>query len=310
MTPRTLLSWKGWFYDLALPQLAKLPPHHADRALTTLGLTLPTLYWPQRQLLHHAVLRASAALQLNHHDRLALHRQLAAHTPRFLARDLLLNGLDHHAALNRFVLSGQHHLHDALAAGRGAILLGAHFGAYLPALHALFRLTPLRALLQLPQHASNFLRSQLTNTSPPHPQNLLLLKRNLPPPHAAHTLLHARAALRDGFPLATFGDITHPNGQPTPWLGQTLRLQTAWINLALCCCSPVIPLFATHLPAGRFLIHFEPPLHLSPQSPHSALTEFLNHLERHVRSHPHEAIPYWTWPAYQPLPSSPPKAAA
>lgn len=311
MTPRDLLSWKGWFYDLALPRLSGLDPARADRALASIGGALDALYWPRHQALDRAVDRAAACLDLDAPARRRLRRELAANAPRFLARDLRLDGLDDAAVLARIDFEGEPHLDAARARGHGVLLVGAHFGAYLTGLHALYRRgLPLRAQLQRPQHASAYLRARLDDRSEPHPQAELLLKRRMAPADAANALLRARAALRAGYALATFGDVAWPEGRPVAWMRHRYTLQAAWLDLAIAAGAPVVPTFATHEPGGRYRVTFDPPLTVDPRRPEAALAIYLSRVERLVRERPQEAVAYWTWPAYRPASPTPPAGAA
>ncbi len=308
MTARDLLTWKSWFYQLTLPRLARLDPQRADHALAAIGRGLDALYWPRHQAIDHAVDRAAACLGLlnDSRSRRQFRHALAANAPRFLARDVLLESLDDSGALARVDFDGWHHVESAMDDGRGVLLVGAHFGAYLTALHALYRRgLPLRVQLQRPQHVSAFLRDRLDDRVGPQPQAELLLKRRMPPADAARALLNARAALRSGLAVATFGDVTWPGGRSVSWLGgHPYTLQSAWLDLAIAAGVPVVPMFAIHQPGGRYRVIFDPPRHVDPKRPEAAQAAFLARVEQIVRAYPHEALAYWTWPAYRPVVAS------
>lgn len=315
MTIRNLLTWKTWFYKLLLPRLASIDAARSDAILSTLGKTIPCVWLPRRFALERAVQHAANYLGMPAGPGRSawvrsLRTSLAENAARFLARDVLLDTLSDEAALERFACDGWGHLSDALRKGRGAILVGCHFGGYLAALHALYRRAiPLRVLLQRPQHVSGYLSRHLDKSTGPHPQVELMLKRRLEPRAAADALLRARAVLRDGMALALFGDIPWSTGRLGYWLGQQWTFQTSWIDLACATGATVLPFYCLHAGGGTYRLSILPPLPVDQNAQQAALDDYLALLEQWVRSHPQEAVAYWTWPAYRRAHRNPQRAA-
>ena len=301
MTLRHALSWKPLFYDSLLPALRWLGPARGDAILGVLGRALAA--WPPRRRAFDAALdRARDALGADW-DRDRARSDLAANALRFLARDVPLEGADDGAIADRFDLAGFDHVADALADGRGLILLGCHLGGHLAALHWLDRRgVPLRLFVQRPQHVSATLRARFDRAEGPHPQPRLSLKRGLTPAESAERIVRARAALRDGFALYMAGDIPWrgPNARPGRLIGQPHAFLSAWADLAAIARVPVVPLFCTHRPGGRYALTFDAPLSLRPGDEPVALARYLRRLDAEVAAHPGDAVAHLTWPCYGP----------
>ncbi|HWE36603.1 MAG TPA: lysophospholipid acyltransferase family protein [Isosphaeraceae bacterium] len=309
MTLRHLLSWKPLFYEALLPALRRLGPARGDAVLGAIG-RLTALGWPpRRRALEMSLRQARSALGADWEVREA-RDVLAGHILRFLARDYPLHGLGDEALASRFDVHGFEHLRDALAGGRGVVLLGSHLGGHLSALHWLYRRgVPLRVLVQRPQHISATLRARFDSDEPPHPQTGLFLRRALPPGAAVERVLRARAALRDGMAVYLAGDVpwSGPNARPGELLGHRRAFQSIWADLATLARAPVVPMFCTHRPRGRFALTFDPPWSLAPGGEGAAVARYLDRLEAEVRAHPADAVAYLTWPCYGP-PSPAPRA--
>jgi lauroyl/myristoyl acyltransferase len=301
---RHLLSWKPLFFDVLLPALRRLGPARCDAALGGLGRLLAA--WPPRgRVLASALERAGRALGADW-DPTTTRTALAANIPRFLARDCPLDGAPDAEVFARFDVRGAEHLDAALAAGRGAILLGGHLGAYLAAVHWLDRRgVPLRLFVQRPRHVSGELQRRFDRDDGPHPQAGLFLRRGLSPAEAADRILRARAALRDGHAVYLCGDIPWASGNARPGrlLGHRRRFLAVWADLAVLARAPVVPLFCTHRPGGRFALTIDPPWSLSPGSEDAAVARYLERLEAEIAAHPADAVAHLLWPGYGPPPS-------
>lgn len=308
MTLRHLLSWKPLFYEALLPALRRLGPARGDAVLGAIGRATALAWPPRRRALEVALRRARAALGADW-EIPATREALAGHILRFLARDYPLHGLGDDALASRFDVTGSEHLADALGRGRGVILLGSHLGGHLSALHWLYRRgVPLRVLVQRPQHVSPTLQERFDDDASPHPQTGLFLRRALPPGAAVERVLRARAALRDGLAVYVAGDVpwVGPNARPGELLGQRRTFQSIWADLATLARAPVVPMFCTHRPRGRFALTFDPPWSLAPGDEEGAVARYLDRLEAEVRAHPADAVAYLTWPAYGPPATAPP----
>ena len=76
---------------------------------------------------------------------------------RYLARDYLLAGANDRV-LPMFDVTGEAALNQAMAEGRGVVLVGSHFGGHIAAFHWLYRMGfPLRLMVQRPRHITQAL---------------------------------------------------------------------------------------------------------------------------------------------------------
>jgi lauroyl/myristoyl acyltransferase len=293
-----LLSWKSAFYRAILPSLRRLGPERSEAVLDAIAkVALLDPRWAT--LIGRATDRAAAALP-GGADPGVVRRLLPASIVQSLARDVLLDGLDDRRFEDRFDVEGFEHVVAALAAGNGLILVHAHFGAFLPGLHWLYRQDlPMRSLIQRPHHVSADLNRHFDRGRDPHPQPGFFLRRLPPAGEAAALLLRARALLREGLALSVCGDVPWNTGAEADWLGRRWRILDHWTHLAAATGAAVVPAFALHLPRGRFGLRFEAPRRVTTAGTGEALAWYLARLEGHVRRHPAQAIAYWTWPSYR-----------
>jgi lauroyl/myristoyl acyltransferase len=235
-------------------------------------------------------------------------RGLAESAARFTARDYPLDGSSDADSLARFDVVGFDAVQQAMARGRGAILVGSHLGAHVAGMHWLFRRDlPIRALVQRPKHVSRELDRRFDSAVAPHPQAEFFLKRHLTPAAAVERMMHARAALRDGLALYLNGDIVW-NGSNTRTcrlLGREHSFLAVWAELACLTRAPVFLVFCRHLDAGRFAIEFRPLDPASPARPEQLLSAYLAEVESQVALDPSEAVAYLTWPCYTDAPDAP-----
>ena len=309
MRLRRLGSWKGLFYGAVIPALRRLDPARADVVLGALGRLFCDR---RRRLLEQSILQAREALGTSW-DAAAVRSALAANTPRLLARDLLLDHLDDADAFARFELEGLENLEAARAGGRGVVLLGSHFGAYIAALHWLDRRgLPLRLLVQRPTHASRRLLARFDADDPRFPQRAFTLRRGMRPGEASRCVLLARDALRAGFAVYLKGDVPHEaaGSQPGQLLGRHLPFAAVWADLARVTGAPVVPVFCVPRPAGRFRLTFEPPWSLTATDPARAVAAYLRRLEAWIAREPGAALAHLSWPALRPERTVPAKMAA
>jgi lauroyl/myristoyl acyltransferase len=299
---RKVFRWKFVFYELLLPALRLLGPARYDAALCGLGC-IAAVIWPGRRAkLTSALRRARETLELDAPVETNW-CGLAANTARFLARDYALDVPSDPSVLDRFDVRGAEHLHRALAAGRGAILVGSHMGAYIAGLHWLFRSgLPVRALIQRPRHVSRTLAQRFDAARGLHSQADLFLRRDLPPTAAIARLIRARAALRDGLAIYLSGDIPWrgPNTQPGWLLGQEHRFLAIWTGLAVLTRAPVFHVFCTHRPGGKFALEIEAVGRIQPGEEGEAVADYLKQLEARIATYPTQAVPHLLWPCFNP----------
>lgn len=308
MTFRHFLSWKPLFYDALLPTLRALGAARGDALLGGLGVALATAWPPRRLELDRALRRGHDALgSAAGRDHRAELRALEGNVLRFLARDCPLDGDTDERFFARFDVTGFEHLEEAIARGRGVILLGCHLGAHLSAPHWLYRRgLPLRMLIQRPAHVSRLLQTRFDDADGPHPQSGFFLHRRLTSEEASKRIFRTRTALRDGMIIYLKGDVpwVGPNTRPGRLLGQEQTFQSLWADFAALFRAPVVPVFCTHLPRGRYALTFDPVLSVSRGEEAEAVSRYLTRLEAEITAHPADAVGHLLWPCYGPPRSS------
>lgn len=290
MIRRPRPGWKGLFYGVALPILARLEPARAETILAGLGRTLGRSPKPRA-----AIQRIGNALGASWNCE-AVARELVAAAPRLLVRDVLLDRLDDAELAARFDVIGREHLDGARAGGRGVVLLGSHFAAHVAGLHWLIRQPwPLRLMVQRPSHVSRRLLARFDDAAPPFPQPSLTLRRGLASADSAHRVLLARDALRAGTILYLNGDVAYdtPGARPVRFLGECRPLVRVWHDLAQAARVAVVPVFCTPRSAGRFELVLEPPLPLDGPPPDGAMSTYLAALEARIARCPAWAGAYF-----------------
>ena len=299
---RRAFCWKSAFYGLFLPLLSRLGPARCDAVLSALGKALIGLRPGAKARLRQTLGRAKEALDLDGSVE-ELWPALAAGTMRTLARDYPLDCPRDDEALGRFDVVGAAQLESDLAAGRGVILVGSHLGAYIEGLHWLYRMgLPVRAMVQRPWHVSRLLTRRFDDTTGPHPQARMFLKRDLTRPQAVELLQRARAALRDGLAVYLCGDIpwVSPNTQPGRLLGVEHRFLSIWTELAVLTRAPVYHIFCTHQKGGRYRLDLQAVGEVHAGEQGQAVADYLRQLEARIATHPAQAVAHLLWPCYSP----------
>ncbi|MDX2035196.1 MAG: hypothetical protein SFX72_00995 [Isosphaeraceae bacterium] len=294
-----LFRWKWYFYDILLPSLLGVAPETADRVLSLLGRINGVFRWRRRAAVEAAARDAIVALG-SRLEPSEFRRAVEENLPRYLARDLMLDREDEASIASRFEVEGGAILDDALEAGRGVILVGAHHGAHLAAIHRILRIgLPMRLLIQEPHHASRFLRARFAESSD-RPQSRFFVRRDLSTGEAAERILLARGFLRGGGIVYLNGDIPWqgPSTIPTRLLGRSTRLLLIWAELASLTGAPVVFMFASHRCGGNYGVRFVGPLHVGSGEEPAALERFIEALHAEIAAAPADAVPYLTWPSF------------
>ena len=301
MRPRDLFHWKTHVYGGMLPALRGLGPERADAALDALGRLSAAVNPARRALLRNALRRARVSLGTDWQDD-ALVPALSAGMLRFQARDYLLDTRDDAQALARFDVKGGELVDAAAQAGRGLIVVGAHYGAHLAAFHWLFRRhIPLRVMVQRPRHISRAL-GRFFEEGGPDPQSAFFLTRGLGPADCVERLLRVRAALRSGKAVYFAGDIpwTGPNTRAGHLLGQRHSFLSVWADLSALTGAPVVTAFCNHRPGGRFSLQFQPQGTVPRGGENAAVADSLTRLESAIAADPCDAVAHLLWPCYGP----------
>ncbi len=301
MNPRHVLSWKSWYYKVVLPGLRKLGPETCDAALTAFGRAVATASPRRSHQIAEAIRRTNSILRANWDEPDAC-KAVAGNLARFSARDYPLDGLPDDEVLARFDVEGVEHLDEALAQGRGVVLVGSHLGAHVSAQHWLYRRgMPLRLLVQRPRHVSRELHRRFDRDEV-HPQSEFFLRRKMTPPESVGRLLRARSALRDGLAVYLSGDILWPgpNCRKGRLLGVNRTFLAVWADLAAQARAPVVFLFAQHRPKGRYALTIDPPRTIEPGAEDEAVAAYFRRLEAEIAANPADAVAYLLWPCFGP----------
>jgi len=297
---RRVFTWKFYFYEILLPGLRHLGPSRADRAVAAMGRLGARLRPGRRAALREAARRVNVELKRDDAPP-ADWRALAESAARFTARDYALNDPDDAKIAARFDVTGLDAVEAAMAKGRGAILVGSHFGAHIAGMHWLFRYgPPARALVQRPKHVSAALSGLFDRAEGGYAQSEFFLRRDLSPSAAVERTLQARSALRDGLALYLNGDVVWDgaNTRDCRLLGLEHPFLAIWTDLAALTRAPVFFIFCKHLPGGRFAIDFDPLDDQARGDAERALAAYLKAVEARVAADPAEAVAYLTWPCY------------
>jgi lauroyl/myristoyl acyltransferase len=302
VTFRHFLSWKSLFYDTLVPGLQLLGPARSDRVVAALG-HLQARAWPHRRRDLMAALGRAASALGTEWDVTETCRLLEVNVLRFLVRDYLLDETSDADFFGRFTIAGYEHLRYALDAGQGVILVGCHLGNHLSAMHWMYRQNvPLRLLIQRVTHCSRYLRARFDVATGPHPQAGFFLRRDLTPEVATQRIFRTRSALRDGMAVYLKGDVPWfgSNTRPGRFLGVERPFQSLWAEFAGLFRAPVIPVFCTHCPGGRFTLSFDPPWTVKRGDEAAAVAHYLARLEAEIAAHPADAVAHLLWNCYGP----------
>ena len=189
-------------------------------------------------------------------------------------------------------VEGWENVERALAAGKGLIMVSAHFGNIEIVLHILlFRGIPVTIPVERVQPEILFQYICRVRTS----KGLRLIPIDGP-------LLELFRALRRGeiAGLAADRDITH-SGVMVDFFGTPARLPAGHVQLALRTGAPIVMGFSQRLPDNTFVARFEPPLELEntgdrERDVRTGLETVVSIMERYIAQHPEQwavMVPIW-----------------
>jgi predicted LPLAT superfamily acyltransferase len=222
-------------------------------------------------------------------------------------RTAILSGDRRHFS---FSFDGEHHLRDAVAEGRGVLLLTAHVGNWEAAGALLSR-------LEVPINVTGFdnesaeVRSLLNQASKAK-------FRLLPLTGSPTDVIPLVAALRRGEVVAMLGDRAY--GSPSadvPFLGGTAAFPTGAYVMAAIAGAPLVHVFSLGEPRGHY--HFfafppqrpkMPPHHQRDAYLRDCAARFSGDLETVLKRDPlqwYNFFPFWRQPAAAPPPQTPAK---
>lgn len=147
---------------------------------------------------------------------------------------------------------GEDVIQEVLAAGRGAILMGAHLGSF-EVVRALGRRQPgLRVAMVMYEENARKLNAALAAINPAAVQDIIPLGQ-------IDSMLRVQACLDEGMALGVLGDRTLGDG-PTlrvPFLGTDAEFPVGPMRLAAMLKRPVLFMSGLYLGGNRYAIHFE-----------------------------------------------------
>jgi predicted LPLAT superfamily acyltransferase len=240
------------------------------------------LFAPAAKAASRAYLRRALARE----PRLAdLFRHFHSFASTIHDRVFLLNG---RFDLFQVEVQGQAVIDEVLAAGRGAILMGAHMGSF-EAVRAIGRRQPgLRVAMVMYEENARKLNAALAAINPAAVQDIIPLGQ-------LDSMLRVQDCLDEGMALGLLGDRTL-GGDPTvrvPFLGADAEFPVGPMRLAAMLRRPVLFMSGLYLGGNRYAIHFERLADFSDveragrdAAIQSAVAAYAACLERHCRAAP------------------------
>ncbi len=290
------------FLRASLPFLRLLPPRTALKVVGGFG----RLEYQTRRSIREEVQTAIG----EHRDFFSdavnpelLGPDLAANQIRSRARDLLIEGLSASRLEELFEVKGRESLDEAYQKGRGVVLLGNHFGAYLLMACWMIRQGyPWRMFAERPRHVSRLLAQQFAIDGPLG-QSKLFISRKTNPTEAAGAILRAARVLRAGITVSVAADVrwSGPMTATGLFLGRTYRFSSTWVTLAGLTGAPVVPGFCAMTPEGTYRLEFAPayevpPSHAKdPQAAQQWVQRALDLIQERVYQNPANSIDYFFW---------------
>lgn len=286
-----------------LPLIRCLPLPLASRVVAGIGRAEYALFPELRASFDAAVVRGGRRLGCRW-DVAAVGRQLCGNQVRFRTRDRLLDGVSDRRLAPLFRVDGRDRLDDAMARGKGVILLSSHFGGHLLPAHWLFRQDySLRFYMERPRHVSRFLTRKFATDGPLGQDKLFISRSKGDPAGSALSILRAAKILGAGMIIYLAGDVrwTGPNTQVARFMGQAYHFSATWVRLAALTGAPVVPVFCPMLPDGTYQVDFHPPFHVPDDAPRNGqifpwVQSYLRTLEDQIRLHPDNSNEYFFWP--------------
>ncbi len=152
-------------------------------------------------------------------------------------------------------LQGQQHVHDALARGRGAFLLGAHLGSF-EVVRALGRTVPdLRVAVAMYEENARNINAAVAAINPAAAPEVIPLGR-------VDAMLQVREALDNNRLVGMLADRTllrdaGPSVQPMSFLGSPAGFPLGPLHMAAMLKRPVLFMTGLHLGGNRYAVHFD-----------------------------------------------------
>lgn len=299
--------WQRWMIvhkvvlQVVLPVLRRSPYRFAQWFLSLMG-RLDLLVIPH-QAAHYRRAVSDGANRLGcRWDVRQVSLALARQTYRWRVRDLLLDGRPEAWVASRFRVTGREHLDEAIAGGKGVVLLANHFGSHVLMTHWLFRNGyPLRWFGEKPRNISNYLAKQFA-TDGELGQAELFVSRKAGTAELASSIYHASRVLRAGMILKVACDVRWQDAKAVTatFLGHTESYSTTWVTLSAMTGAAVLPAFCRMNEDGTFDLEFQPSFRVPPEARRDGqaaawVSRALGLLEAQVREYPAQSNDYFFW---------------
>jgi len=286
MSIRRLRHRAEYWLVLAVRWLAGVMPEPVCRALgAVIGLAFYTFDGGHRRLTIRQ-LQAAFPTRLPAECR-AIARATFVHFGRLLVALLRFSTFTSDQIRARVEFDGAERMREALAAGKGAILVTGHFGFW--------EIQGLAHPLELPP--MSVLARPLDN---PYLHELLERTRTATGNHVIYRQGAVRKVLRALSANQIVGFLIDQHIQPADavmvsFFDRPASTTSAVATLALRTGAVLVPGFALPLPGGRYRIVYEHPIQLPPADSPDPVRELTQRctdvLEMYVRRHPH----LWLW---------------
>lgn len=281
-----------------LPAVRLLPPNRAHLAIEKIGRAEFYLNSRFRQYLISSIEEAKSRLGVSW-DTLSTARLVAGRTTRWRLRDLLLDGKNSQKFLESFIVNGQENLENAIAQGKGVILLSNHFGAHLQVANWMLRRgIEFRFLTERPRSLSKVLDKYFRSEGPLG-QKDLFLSRHKSGNAATASIMRALKCLKAGHVVLTTNDVRWNDNRSVigTLMGIQWRFTSTWVMLAQRSQAPVVPVFCSMRPDGRHELCFLPAEQFAPDADHTkVIQQSLDRLQAMINAEPGNAMEFLDWP--------------
>ncbi|KJK00261.1 acyl-CoA synthetase [Burkholderiaceae bacterium 26] len=195
-------------------------------------------------------------------------------------------------------LQGQQHIHDVLARGRGAFLLGAHLGSF-EVVRALGRTVPnLRVAVAMYEENARNINAAVAAINPAAAPKVIPLGR-------VDAMLQVREALDDNRLVGMLADRTllrdaGPSIQRRDFLGSPAAFPLGPLHMAAMLKRPVLFMTGLHLGGNRYAVHFDPLADFTDvrredraAAVQAALARYVERVEHYCRAAPYNWFNYF-----------------
>ena len=195
-------------------------------------------------------------------------------------------------------LHGRRHIHDVLAQGHGAFLLGAHLGSF-EVMRALGRTVPnLRVAVAMYEENARNINAAVAAINPAAAPEVIPLGR-------VDAMLQVREALDDNRLVGMLADRTllrdaGPSVQQMDFLGSPAAFPLGPLHMAAMLKRPVLFMTGLHLGGNRYAVHFDPLADFTDvrredraAAVQAALARYVERVEHYCRAAPYNWFNYF-----------------